>query len=129
LPALAFSFLAAWVVDVTGDYRTIWLFPAGAGVIQALLMLGLRVPKGQERPEMGDLVQRVGDSVLEQVTGPGRSLLGGVVTAADADAASVFDVARSILGNPYEDPARLPDQRAPSEPLTAAADDGGVDPA
>src|SRR5579863_9802678 len=87
--AVAFSFLAAWVVDLTGDYRTIWLFPAGAGVVQAVVMLWLRVPKGQEHAHFGDLVQRMGDSVIEQVTGSGRTLLGGVVTTEDADAASV----------------------------------------
>ncbi|HTZ09757.1 MAG TPA: MFS transporter [Acidimicrobiales bacterium] len=118
--ALAFSFLAAWVADATGDYRTIWLFPAGAGVIQAVVMLWLRVPAGQERPHMGDLVQRIGDSVIEQVMGRDRALLGGVVTAADADAASVFDVARDILGNPY----------APTPPHgpTGAAPDVAPDP-
>ena len=100
--ALAFSFLAAWVVDLTGDYRTIWLWPAAAGVVQAVVMCWLRVPKGQERAQMGHLVQRMGDSIIEQVTGRDRSLLGGVVTAADADSASVFDMARHILGNPYE---------------------------
>ena len=101
--AVVFSFLAAWVVDLTGDYRTIWLWPAAAGVVQAVVMCWLKIPKGQEHAEMGDLVQRMGDSIMEQVTGKGRSLLGGVVTAADADSASVFDMARHILGNPYEE--------------------------
>ena len=101
--AVAFSFLAAWVVDLTGDYRTIWLWPAAAGVVQAVVMCWLRIPKGQERAQMGDLVQRMGDSIIDQVTGRDRSLLGGVVTAADADSASVFDMARHILGNPYEE--------------------------
>jgi len=102
--AVVFSFLAAWVVDLTGDYRTIWLWPAATGVVQAVVMCWLRIPKGQERAEMGDLVQRMGDSMMEQVTGRDRALLGGVVTAADADSASVFDMARNILGNPYEEP-------------------------
>jgi hypothetical protein len=84
-------------------------------------MCWLRIPKGQERAEMGDLVQRMGDSVMEQVTGRDRSLLGGVVTPADADSASVFDMARHILGNPYEerpeeplgDPGEPPHDEAP----------------
>jgi len=100
--AVVFSFLAAWVVDLTGDYRTIWLWPAAAGIVQAVVMCWLWIPKGQERAEMGDLVQRMGDSIMEQVTGRDRSLLGGVVTASDADSASLFDMARHILGNPYE---------------------------
>ena len=99
--AVAFSFLAAWVVDLTGDYRTIWLFPAAAGIVQAVVMLWLRIPKGEERAEMGDIIERMGDSMMTQVMGRDRALLGGVVTAADADSASVFDIARHALGNPY----------------------------
>ena len=114
--AVAFSFLAAWVVDLTGDYRTIWLFPAGAGVVQAVVMCWLRIPEGQERAEMGDLVERMGESVLTQVTDRKRSLLGGEVTIDDADAASVFDMARDLLGNPYAEgtgsPARASAARA-----------------
>jgi Na+/melibiose symporter-like transporter len=102
--AIVFSFLAAWVVDVTGDYRTIWLFPAAAGIVQAVTMLWLRVPKGHERAELDGLFDRMSESILTQVTGKGRSLWGGEVTAADADSASLFDMARNILGNPYEDP-------------------------
>jgi Na+/melibiose symporter-like transporter len=122
--AVVFSFLAAWVVDLTGDYRTIWLWPAAAGVVQAVVMCWLRIPKGQERAEMGDIVQRMGDSIMEQVTGRDRSLLGGVVTAADADSASVFDMARHILGNPYEEHHDEPDQ----EPRVDDPEAGGTPP-
>ena len=123
--AVIFSFLAAWVVDLTGDYRTIWLWPAAAGVVQAVVMCWLRIPKGQERAQMGHLVQRMGDSVMEQVTGRDRRLLGGVVTAADADSASVFDMARHILGNPYEersdDVAAPPPEEGPESAGTGRA--------
>lgn len=99
--AVAFSFLAAWAVDATGDYRMIWLFPAAAGVVQAVVMLGLRLPPGAERPKLAGLPVRMADWMLEQVTGPGRSVLRGEVTAADADASSLFDTARTMLGDPY----------------------------
>ncbi|MGH9017676.1 MAG: MFS transporter [Acidimicrobiales bacterium] len=115
--AVAFSFLAAWVVDVTGDYRVIWLFPAGAGLVQAAIMTRLRVPAGHEKAELSGLWERMSESILTQVTGRDRPLLGGVVTAADADAASLFDMARGILGNPYEvddpDPDDDPDAGGP----------------
>jgi hypothetical protein len=130
--AVVFSFLAAWVVDLTGDYRTIWLWPAAAGVVQAIVMCWLRIPKGQERAEMGDLVQRMGDSVMEQVTGRNRSLLGGVVTAADADAASVFDLARHVLGNPYEEHPETHEPDDPGDgdrPADGAGGDGSADAA
>ena len=103
--AVAFSFLAAWAVDVTGDYRVIWLFPAVAGLVQAVVMCWLRIPEGQERAELEGLFERMSDSIMTQVTGRDRSCSAGVVTADDADAASLFDMARNILGNPYEDDA------------------------
>ena len=127
--AVVFSFLAAWVVDLTGDYRTIWLFPAVAGIAQGVIMCWLRIPPGEERAEMGDLFQRMGDTMVDQVMGRDRSLLGGVVTAADADSASVFDMARHALGNPYrsigwDDSSPGPTVRADAGTDGAARTDG-----
>jgi Na+/melibiose symporter-like transporter len=125
--AVAFSFLAAWVVDVTGNYRVIWLFPAAAGLIQAVVMCWLRVPVGHERAELSGLFDRMSESIMTQVTGRDRPLLGGVVTAEDADSASLFDMARNILGNPYEDDANTvidvvpADPEPPPEPPTGSA--------
>ncbi len=122
--ALAFSFLAAWAVDATGDYRVIWLFPAAAGVLQAIVMCWLRIPKGQERADLRDVPMRMSEAILEQVTGSNRSLLGGVVTATDADAATVFDTARHILGDPYAASSETTSQPPPaaSEPADAVAE-------
>jgi hypothetical protein len=67
---------------------------------------------------------------MEQVTGQDRSLLGGVVTAADADSASVFDMARHILGNPYEehsDDETEPAQDEAEPPRDAVASVGDDD--
>jgi Na+/melibiose symporter-like transporter len=100
--AIAFSFLAAYAVDATGTYRVIWVFPAVAGLTQAVLMVWLRVPPGHERTNYAGLWERMSESLLEQVTGEDRSLLGGVVSPADADAASAFQKARRIFGNPYD---------------------------
>jgi hypothetical protein len=121
--AVAFSFLAAWVVDTTGDYRVIWLFPAAAGLVQAVVMCWLRVPPGHERAELQGLFERMSESIMTQVTGRNRPLLGGVVTAEDADAASLFDMARNVLGNPYDDDARAGDDHPPPEPAQPAARD------
>lgn len=101
--AILFSFAAAWTVDVTGDYRVIWVFPAVAYFLLGLVMLGLRIPPGHERvPPVGELLERMGQGILDHVTDRDRPLLGGTVTAADADATSWFDTAREVLGNPYE---------------------------
>src|ERR1019366_6194376 len=124
----AFSFLAAWAVDVSGDYRVIWLFPAAAGLVQGAVMLGLRAPAVHEHAELQGLFERMTESIMTQVTGRDRPLLGGVVTADDADSASLFDMARNILGNPYEDPASL-EPAASGSTLRAAdgpAPDGGA---
>ncbi|HLI72346.1 MAG TPA: MFS transporter, partial [Acidimicrobiales bacterium] len=122
--ALAFSFLAAWAVDATGDYRVIWLFPAAAGVLQAVVMCWLRIPSGQERADLRDVPMRMSEAILEQVTGSNRSLLGGVVTASDADAATVFDTARHILGDPYAASGGTASELPPgaSEPADAVAE-------
>jgi hypothetical protein len=61
----------------------------------------LRVPQGHERPHYEGLWERASESILEQVMGEDHSLLGGVVSAEDANAASLFDSARRILGDPY----------------------------
>ncbi|HLX88802.1 MAG TPA: MFS transporter [Acidimicrobiales bacterium] len=108
--AVAFSFLAAWAVDASGDYRMIWLFPAAAGIAQAVIMCWLRVPKSAERPSLDGLPTRIADWLLEQVSGPGRSVLRGEVTAADADAGSLFETARTLLGDPY---LSTPDESVP----------------
>jgi len=99
--AVAFSFFAAWAVDATGSYRVIWVFPAAAGVLQAVVMCWLRVPRGAERPKLDGLPTRLSDWLLEQVMSPGRSVLRGEVTASDADAGTLFDAARHLLGDPY----------------------------
>jgi hypothetical protein len=93
----------------------IWVFPAVAGLIQALVMLGLRLPPGAERPKLSGLPERMSEWLLEQVMGSGRSVLRGEVTAEDADAGSLFDTARTLLGDPYA-----------SAPALAAGEDGHV---
>ncbi len=99
---LLFAFAAAWAVDSSGgDYRVIWLFPAVAGVVQAVIMAFLWVPAGCERPALDGLPTRIVGWTLQQVNGGARGLLDGEVTASDADAASVFDTARRLLGDPY----------------------------
>ena len=126
--AIAFSFLAAYTVDLTGSYRVIWIFPAVAGLAQAVVMLWLWIPPGHERPRYAGLWERMSESILDQVMGEGRSLLGGVVSPADADAASLFDKARHVLGDPYEDVAvRADDGRAFADAEEAAGAAGAAD--
>ena len=100
--AVVFSFAAAYAVHTTGNYRVIWIFPAVGGVLQAVVMCFLWVPKGQERPNFHGLVDRFIDSTYRQVTDRDRRLFVGTITVDDADGASLFAQARLLLGNPYE---------------------------
>jgi maltose/moltooligosaccharide transporter len=115
LAGIAFSLLAALVVNETGNYRTIWLFPAAAGVLEALIMCRLWVPEGQDKVRMGGLGNRFVDSVYDQITQRDRKLFGGEVTTEDADGASLFESARNLLGNPYELLSKLENREDPPE--------------
>ena len=60
--AVVFSFLAAWAVDITGDYRVIWLFPAAAGIVQAVVMCLLEGP-GRPRASRARRARRAHERV------------------------------------------------------------------
>ena len=122
--AVLCSVLAAWLVDLTGEYRMIWVLPAVAYLLLGLVMLALWIPPGHERvPPLGEMIERTSDAVLAQVMtrNPDRSLLGGEVTAADADATSWFVTARTAFGDPY---ASGPPGRPDDDPEPPAAPPG-----
>ena len=52
----------------------------------------------------------------------------GVVTEEDADSAVVVDMARNILGNPYEDESEDPPSEVPPEADDGVGDTPSVDP-
>jgi Na+/melibiose symporter-like transporter len=100
---------AAVVVDATGNYRLIWLFPAATGLAHGVVNCWLKYPPKQASSP--DMVKRLwewsvvqAESMAETgiVTGLLAAPLLGVVTKEDADSAVVIDMARNILGNPYE---------------------------
>ncbi len=110
LCSVALAYVAAGVIDATGNYRLIWLFPAATGLAHAAVNTRLRIPV---RPQRGpDPVTRLWEWSLVQaeslsetgiVTGLLAAPLLGAVTKEDADSAVVVDLARNLLGNPYED--------------------------
>jgi Na+/melibiose symporter-like transporter len=118
LVSVLLAYLAAITVDATGNYRLIWLFPAVTGLLQALVNCWLKYPV--RRSTSPDMVKRLWEWAIVQaeamsetgiVTGLLAAPLLGVVTEEDADSAVVVDMARNILGNPYEDfdePEALP---------------------
>ncbi len=112
LCSVILAYVAAIVIDATGNYRLIWLFPAATGLAHAIVNCWLKYPK--RTATSPDMVGRLwewsvvqAESMAETgiVTGLLAAPLLGVVTKEDADSAVVIDMARNILGNPYaEDP-------------------------
>jgi Na+/melibiose symporter-like transporter len=131
LCSVILAYIAAVVVDATGNYRLIWLFPAATGLAHATVNCWLRYPP--KRASSPDMVNRLwewsvvqAESMAETgiVTGLLAAPLLGVVTKEDADSAVVIDMARNILGNPYE--ADEADKAGPSGALPSG---GGSIPA
>ena len=133
LCSVALAYVAAGVIDATGNYRLIWLFPAATGIAHATVNCWLRVPP--KRTTGSDAVTRVWEWSIVQaeamaesgiVTGLLAAPLLGIVTEEDADSAVVVDLARNILGNPYESDS---DELVPgSGSTTQPVADPGPDP-
>ncbi len=140
LCSVILAYIAAVVIDATGNYRLIWLFPAATGLAHATVNCWLKYP--DRRASSPDMVKRLWEwSVVQAesmadtgiVTGLLAAPLLGVVTEEDADSAVVIDMARNILGNPYEDqsddaPAGLPadeDNAGPDRPQSPEPPEGG----
>jgi hypothetical protein len=128
LCSVVLAYVAAVVIDATGNYRLIWLFPAATGLAHATVNCWLRYP--EKKASSPDMVRQLWEWSIVQaesmaetgiVTGLLAAPLLGVVTEEDADSAVVIDMARDILGNPYADD--------PPAPTHAAELDGGSDPA
>jgi hypothetical protein len=110
LCSVALAYIAATVVDATGNYRLIWLFPAATGIAHATVNCWLKIPP--KKASSPDMVKRLWEWSIVQaesmaetgiVTGLLAAPVLGVVTKEDADSAVIVDMARKILGNPYED--------------------------
>jgi Na+/melibiose symporter-like transporter len=124
LCSVVLAYIAAIVIDATGNYRLIWLFPAATGLGHALVNCWLKYP--ERRSTSPDMIKRLWEWAIVQaesmaetgiVTGLLAAPLLGVVTEEDADSAVVIDMARNILGNPYADdeaPVALPPGQVPS---------------
>jgi Na+/melibiose symporter-like transporter len=109
LCSVVLAYIAAIVIDATGNYRLIWLFPAATGLAHATVNCWLKYPARDASSP--DMVKRLwewsvvqAESMAESgiVAGLLAAPLLGVVTKEDADSAVVIDMARNILGNPYE---------------------------
>jgi Na+/melibiose symporter-like transporter len=122
LCSVILAYVAAIVIDATGNYRLIWLFPAATGLGHALINCWLKYPA--RRSTSPDMVKRLWEWAIVQaesmaetgiVTGLLAAPLLGIVTEEDADSAVVVDMARNILGNPYEELDDGPDALAPGD--------------
>ena len=138
LCSVILAYIAAVVIDATGNYRLIWLFPAATGLAHATVNCWLKYPA--RKASSPDMVGRLwewsvvqAESMAETgiLTGLLAAPLLGVVTKEDADSAVVIDMARNILGDPYREDD--PDEGADASADTADAeadqspsDGGGV---
>ena len=137
LVGVLLAYVAAVTVDATGNYRLIWLFPAVTGLAHAAVNTRLKYPA--RRSTSPDMVKRLWEWAVVQaesmsetgiVTGLLAAPLLGVVTEEDADSAVVVDMARNILGNPYEEETdAAPVASVPDGPGTPAVDPVGSDQA
>lgn len=133
LCSVILAYIAAATVDATGNYRLIWLFPAATGLAHATVNCWIKIPP--KRASSPDMVKRLwewsvvqAESMAETgiVTGLLAAPLLGVVTEEDADSAVVIDMARDILGNPYDDGSDRTDG-TPASGETPAPDQPGPD--
>ncbi|HEV3280484.1 MAG TPA: MFS transporter [Acidimicrobiales bacterium] len=130
LCSVLLAYLAALVVDATGNYRLIWLFPAATGLAHATVNCWLKYPS---RTSSGpDMIGRLWDWSVAQaeslsetgiVTGLLAAPMLGVVTKEDADSAVVIDMARDILGNPYAEDSDESEDDTKSEAVEAGTGD------
>jgi hypothetical protein len=109
LCSVLLAYIAAIVIDATGNYRLIWLFPAATGLAHATVNCWLKYPtRKATTPDMvgrlweWSVVQAESMAEMGLVTGLLAAPVLGVVTKEDADSAVVIDMARNILGNPYD---------------------------
>jgi len=135
LCSVAVAYLAAAVVDATGNYRLIWLFPAATGLAHATVNCWLKFPrKRSSDPDMlktlweWSVVQAEALSETGIVTGLLAAPVLGVVTGEDADSAVIVDMARKILGNPYEDDEESESDQDGLEPSGSSPDSDPPDP-
>lgn len=111
------TYLAAVSVDLTGSYRTMWLLPAGLGLVNAALMTRLWVPPWSERVDVRAFFRDQARAARRR--GSRRSsLFGGEVDVDDVDATVVFEMGRHALGNPYVQPVAAD---ASEDPIVAIA--------
>ncbi len=122
LCSVILAYVAAVVIDATGNYRLIWVFPAATGLAHAAVNCWLKFPpKKASSPDMvkqlweWSVVQAESMAETGIVTGLLAAPLLGVVTKEDADSAVVIDMARNILGDPYaeDEPEATPPALGP----------------
>jgi len=138
LCSVILAYVAAVVIDATGNYRLIWVFPAATGLAHAAVNCWLKFPpKKASSPDMvkqlweWSVVQAESMAETGIVTGLLAAPLLGVVTKEDADSAVVIDMARNILGDPYAQdepqatPAALGPGGEPADPGPPGSADRG----
>lgn len=90
---------SAAVVDISGSYKIIWLFPAALLFGKAAIMTRLRVPVGHEHTDVPGIFALMKGGITRQMRTP---LFARDVTADDADTTGLLDRMRIVAGDPYQ---------------------------
>ena len=91
------AYAAGVLVDLTGDYRTLWWITVAAGPVVAAAALGLRQPEAQARGGLGTLLRAGGPGGrLRRPDRGGRAMFHGALGADDLDAAAAVTAIRDF---------------------------------
>jgi len=91
------AYAAGILVDLTGDYRTLWWVTAAAGPVAAGAALGLRQPEARARGGIGTLLRAGGSGGrLRRPSRDGRAMFHGALGADDLDAAAAVTAIRDF---------------------------------
>jgi predicted unusual protein kinase regulating ubiquinone biosynthesis (AarF/ABC1/UbiB family) len=106
------TYVAAVTVDITGDYRSMWVVPAALGIVNTLLMTRLWVPEWAQHVDVRRFFrERAAAARRARRMGTRPAARGGLFSAEvavdDVDASVVFEVGRHALGNPYAPPVTI----------------------
>ncbi|NNN21475.1 MAG: MFS transporter [Acidimicrobiales bacterium] len=94
------GFMASVLVDhMNHQYKWIWLFPAVAGILQFLVMFRLRIPEANTKVKSLKSVRSAIKSFRSRSKDTPVTLIGGTVTAEDADGTLLFDHIRNWVSN------------------------------
>ena len=91
--SVVMGYVASIAVQMTGNYRLIWVFPAGAGVLHSIVMLTLNLKESKSKVKRS--LKSIKESIDLRKIRNRSNLLTGKVSSEDSDGTLIFDGIRS----------------------------------